>query len=138
MSYCTQQEWIANNQPLTYWTEAYPFLQNTGFPLSMSDLQEFYTSDMHNRSLSPLQPYLDCYEFLFSYFLAQFPEQKNPTRFRGKTFFEYSAENLGSAISKTFNDFGNQLNNLTTSILGVSPLVLIIIIVALFFIIKEV
>ena len=138
MSYCTQQAWIDNNQPLSYWTDTYPFLKNTGFPLSMSDLQDFYVSDMQNRNLTPLQSYYDCYEFLFSYFLAQFPEQNNPTRFKGKTFLEYSADNLGVAISKTFTDFGNQLNNLTTSILGVSPLVLIIIIVALFFIIKEI
>jgi len=116
---CTQTAFLNDpNQDLNWYKANYPFLASMSLPLSMDDLSNFYYADMTSRNLTPESQYLYCYEYLWSYFLANFPELNNPTRFKGKTYLEYSLQNLPGAIKKSFTDIGNGINNFATNILG--------------------
>jgi hypothetical protein len=96
---CDFQEWKSKNLQYKDWyLDTYPYLKEFPFPLPKDELAEFYRLDMLVRNLEPLAEFSGCYEFLFSYFLENFPRQNDSTRFRGKTFFEMTVENLPEVI----------------------------------------
>jgi hypothetical protein len=90
-----------------WYFETYPFLKEFEFPIKFSDLQNFYLVDMNSRNLTPLENFVNVYEFVFSYFLENYPRLEDGTRFRGKTFIQRFPENLDSALSTTFKPFKN-------------------------------
>ena len=54
---CSEYEWrVENSQYANWYLETYPFLKtdNKNFPLLLSELKNFYLSDMSERNLTPL------------------------------------------------------------------------------------
>lgn len=90
-----------------WYFQTYPFLKEFEFPIKFQDLQNFYLVDMSNRNLTPLESFVNIYEFVFSYFLENYPRLEDGTRFRGKTFLQRFPENLGTALDKTFKPIKN-------------------------------
>ena len=91
--------------------QTYPWIED--FPPDMADLISFYLKDMFYRNLTPLDSYLNCYDFLFSYFIENLPRVDDPTRFKGQTFFQrlvkdqYSNDSiLWDSIKKTAGEIG--------------------------------
>lgn len=115
---CNQSSWYDANKDFKDWYYAnYPFLKDFSFPIEFNDLKDFYFLDMENRNLTPLQEFSSCYEFLFSYFLENYPRQKDPTRFKGKTWFERTLSNIPDVVKdsspfKFFESVGNLTDGL--------------------------
>ena len=143
MNLCTQYDWVnANKNYYSFYYDAYPFLAGFILPIPFYKLQDFYVKDMLSRNLTPLDSFKNCYEFVWSYFLDNYPKKNDFQRFTGKSFIGYTRENIGKAVSKSFTDtttfVGSQTKNLLSS-LGLNPeiiLIFIVIIVALFLITK--
>jgi hypothetical protein len=133
---CTELQFASDpNQDYSWYLANYTWLQNASPNLpNVVDLLNFYIDDMNNRNLTPLDEYESCYEYLFSYFLANYPIAGTSAQFKGQTFLQMSAANLPGAISKTFGQIGTVVgeaaNSLTSNLLGV-PLWVLLIIVAI-------
>lgn len=106
MRECTYNGWLIQNIQYKEW-----YLKNYSnlkkFPLSMLELQNFYTNDMNDRNLEPSDTYLNCYDFLFSYYLGNF---NIDNKFSGQGFLGRTFGNLIPSISKTYNDITGTVN----------------------------
>lgn len=121
---CNDRQWIeanSNNEARSFYINTYPFLET--FPIDESTLKNFYIEDMENRNLKPLDEFLNCYEFLWNYYLENFPKKNDSSRFRAKTFFENTLNNFLPAVKKSFSDISETL--------GISINVIIIVLVLL-------
>lgn len=128
--YNYEKDWIAANKDYYNWYyETYPFLKNIGLPISTQKLENFYIDDIKSRNFKPVQAIVDSYDLLFSYFIANYPEQNNPNRFTGKTTFEYVVENIPKAVSKTFSDISDFGSSITNTIMIILILIIIFIVV---------
>jgi hypothetical protein len=108
---CKESDWIAHNKTYYGWYyDTYPVLKDLGvkLPLRYEALQLFYIKDMEERHLTPLKEYLDCYQFLFEYFVGRITNVINS---RGKSWWDYTMSNLPGAITKTFKDIGETITN---------------------------
>jgi len=131
IAHCSLYTWQLANKPLYDWYyKTYPFLNQFILPIPYNDLLNFYVDDIEKRNLKPVQEFVDCYEFLFSYFLENY-NKKDEDKFFAKTFLENSLENLPKVFKETINDIGDVLGTTSTIIF-----IAIIIIVALIIIIK--
>jgi hypothetical protein len=102
---CNEIDWINSEQNNYAWYyQAYPQLKQFNLPLSMEFLKYFYSEDMQTRNLNPEDVYLNCYAFLWSYFIGRITGQIN---FKGKTFWERLPDLFPKAINKTFNQVTN-------------------------------
>lgn len=128
--YNHEHEWIEANKNFYWWYyQTYPFLKNFTLPISTAKLEGFYIDDIKSRNFKPVQAIVDSYELLFSYFIANYPEQNNPNRFSGKTTFEYVVENIPKAVNKTFSDIGNFGSSITNTIIIILILAIIFLVV---------
>jgi len=120
----TKSEWIKENKSYYNWYYLnYPFLKVFDLPLDKDFLQVFYKNDMQKRNLVPNRIILNNYDFLFSYFLANYPIRNDNDRFTGTTFLE----NLKEGIDKTFSgvsDFGGNITELFSNVNKYFPILL--------------
>lgn len=118
----TYAEWYEQNYQYKDWYfEQYPFLKEFIFPIPEQTLKYFYVVDIQGRNLPVNQIILDNYDFLFSYFLDNYPKVKNKeNRFTGKTWFEYFINAIPEGISNVtknvpvISDLTDFLKNINT------------------------
>lgn len=127
MALCTKQAWVFQNAGNYNWYyQNYPELIYTGvrLPIGTEALQIFYIRDMEERNLTPLTEYLECYQYLFEYFIGRLT---NVITHRGKTWLEYTWQNLPGAINKTMKQITNPLGIPITAwlLIGVAGLIII-------------
>ena len=84
----------------------YPFLKDIVFPPPIDFLKAYYETDMLNRNLTPLTPLFDNYEFLFSFFLENFPKDRN-NKFVAPDWFDSLLRAFPIAIKQTGTDLSN-------------------------------
>lgn len=112
MSACTQNSWYLENvKSFEFLKKTYPFLQNFNLPIDFFTLKEFYRKDMERRNLKPLPEYYNCYEFVFSYFIANYDQQENPDRPKGNTDIGYILDAIPKGIDKTVTQTTNFLSS---------------------------
>lgn len=132
-TYCNRDEWIAANQiGFNWYLETYPFLKDVGFPVSTATLKNFYVEDSKNRNITPNEVIKNCYEFLFSYFLENYPNVDNPNRFVARNWFELLLDSMPQGIEKTFNDSKEIVSDLGDSLsefLNVSKYVIFLVLI---------
>jgi hypothetical protein len=128
--------WNDPNNIYSWYLSAYPFLLSI-YPdkPSMDSLQIYYLISMNNRNLTPQPEIANCYYLLFSYFLANYPIEGTPAQFQGKTWLEYTWQNLPSAINTTGVQITTGLNTAISNILGLNiwELLIIALVVILLF-----
>lgn len=130
--YATQKEWTdANKNNFSWYYSTYPFLSENNFvlPISKSYLEGFYSRDMDLRNFTPQKVILDNYDFLFSYFLSNYPNQNNPNRFSGNTTLGYIIENIPKGISMTVDQAKSAFSFTTSTIITIIILIIILIFV---------
>lgn len=114
VTYNTEKEWTAANKGAFEWYySTYPFLKKFRLPISHSKLSDFYQTDMYDRNLKPNPVFIQTYEFLFSYFLENYPRLEDKTRFEGKTGLGYFIGAVPSGIGKTFKPVSNIFEGIT-------------------------
>jgi hypothetical protein len=102
--FATETEWFnfyKNN--LNWYYENYPFLKKFKLPISTDYLKDYYINDRKKLHFEPLPQYLNNYELLFSYFIANYP-LSDSQKFSGKSSIEYVLENVPRGITKTFSE----------------------------------
>lgn len=128
----TKQDWINQNQAYYNWYYTnYPFLKEFTLPIDTNFLKVFYKEDMSKRNLIPNRIIAGNYDFLFAYFVANYPIRNDSNRFTGTTFIE----NLKEGIDKTFSgvsDFGSNLTDLFSNVNKYFPIILGLIAISLY------
>lgn len=107
MDECTQDGWIyVNGGYYDWYYQNYPVLVDKGvtLPVDYDLLGIFYVTDMQDRNLEPLDSYINCYKYLFEYFIGRI---SGAIKVEGKTFLGYTWENLPKAFDKTFTQLTN-------------------------------
>jgi len=127
MALCTQKAWeFQNASNYAWYYNNYPELIYSGvrLPINNEALQLFYIKDMNERNLSPLSEYLNCYQYLFEYFIGRLT---NVITHRGKTWLENTWQNLPGAFNKTIKQITNPLGIPITTwlLIGVAGLIII-------------
>ena len=90
------------NEKNWYFTQ-YPFLKDFNFPPDVDFLQEYYFSDMRSRNLVPLESLFENYDFLFSYFLANYNKNFSD-KFKAPNWFNRLLDSFPEAIKQTEKD----------------------------------
>lgn len=112
MQYCDEKSWHDNNvKAYSWYLETYPFLQSFTLPISFFTLKRFYTEDMKRRNLEPQEQVLQCYENVFSYFLANYDQQQNPNRPTGNTDLGYILNAIPEGLSNTVTQISSVLDS---------------------------
>ena len=113
MALCTRQQWIFQNAGNYNWYyENYPELIYTGVRLPIGT------------EATPLQEYLNCYQYLFEYFIGRLT---NVINHKGKSWLEYTWQNLPGAFNKTMTQITKPLGIPITTwlLIGVAGLIII-------------
>jgi len=117
-------QWVKENENYYNWYYLnYPFLKEFQLPIDKDFLSVFYKEDMKKRNLVPNRIILNNYDFLFSYFISEYPKRNDNNRFTGTTFFE----NLKAGIDKTFSgvsDLGGNITELFSNVNKYFPILL--------------
>lgn len=98
---CTETEWIQLNKMVyPFYYDTYP-LGESGIilPVSMDKLKLFYVQDMRDRNLTPLNEYLNCYEYLFSYLIGRVSKM---ITFKGSNWFGRLGTTIPMALGRTY------------------------------------
>ncbi len=132
----TKKAWTLQNKNFYNWYYSeYPFLKDFSLPLSEFMLKKFYFDDVTKRNLPVTKEIIDNYDFLFSYFLANYENKDDPNRFKGHSF----SDNFSQGVNKTFSgisDFAGNITDFTGNINKFFPVILGIIILGLYVKIK--
>ena len=133
MAYCTQQEWCnANCKYQSYYLQEYPWLEM--FPPNYNDLVDFYVWDMTSRNLTPLQSYINCYEFVLSYALENMPRVGKEGRFTGQTFFQRLINDQWRNESILWTSLKQTKDQITTGIKWLFPVAIVFLV---FYVLKD-
>jgi len=129
---CTfEQYWGDSNNQLGWYLSAYPWLKNiSNYPPSFNDLQSFYIQDMNNRNLNPDKTISNCYYYLWSYFLSNYPIQGTAAQFQGRTFLQMSLDNLPGAINTSFQQIGTGIYKFVQNVTGTNIFIILALVVA--------
>jgi hypothetical protein len=113
MENATIEQWKTENLIYQEWYfETYPFLKQFEFPIPYENLKDFYVEDMQFRNLTPLDTFAENYDFVFSYFLENYPKILNSEdRFKARNFLERVIDVFPKAIEKSFNDIGETVKD---------------------------
>lgn len=96
--------WFDNFDHVEWYKNTYPFLKELFFPPSLEMVLTFYETDMREINLTPLSSFYNNYEFLFSYFIANYPAQNDPNRFVGRGFIQRLIDGFPKALRETQKD----------------------------------
>ncbi|AFN75759.1 hypothetical protein MROS_2529 [Melioribacter roseus P3M-2] len=102
---------------LQWFKTNYPVLKNFDLPIPYETLKDFYLADYKYRRLKPEPAYLDNYELLFSYFLANYGKPLNEKQVV-KSDLEYLFSNIGAGVKRT-------ISQITSNVDKVIPLLIL-------------
>jgi len=101
----TKQEFWSEQSPeaIEWYLDNYPFLNDFEFPTEFDLLRWYYKNDMIDRNLQPLQNFYNNYEFVFSYFIANYNKDRSE-KFIADTSIERFFKSIPIAIDQTGKD----------------------------------
>jgi len=103
---------LLSEQDQQWYLTSYPFLKDFNFPPDPDFLQGYYNNDMNARNLTPLKTLFENYDFLFSYFLKNYPLRLDE-QFVAPNWFQRLIQDFPTAIKKTGSDIGSVTNTIT-------------------------